>query len=104
MWSAVEREIDLLAESSTHPNLKNCEIPKSIAFTKDLKTACTDMDIILFAVASPYVRATAHSAGEYIAHGQIIVDVAKGIEALQAWATLLLLQQAVTAVTTVQDF
>lgn len=81
VWSAVEREIDLLAESRTHPNLKNCEIPKSIAFTRDLKTACTDMDIILFAVASPYVRATAHSAGEYIAHGQIIVDVAKGIEA-----------------------
>lgn len=81
VWSAVEREIDLLAESHTHPNLKNCEIPKSIAFTKDLKTACTGMDIILFAVASPYVRATAHRVGEYIDHGQIIVDVAKGIEA-----------------------
>ena len=79
VWSAVESEIDSLAKSHTHPNLKNCEIPTGIAFTKDLETACTDMDIILFAVASPY--ATAHRVGEYISHGQIIVDVAKGIEA-----------------------
>lgn len=81
VWSAVEKEIDTLSKTHIHPNLKDCIIPESIVFTKDLQHACEDKDIILFAVASVYVRATAEKVREFIPDGQIIVDVAKGIEA-----------------------
>ena len=37
--------------------------------------------MLLFAVPSPFVRATARKAAPHIPDGQIIVDVAKGIEA-----------------------
>lgn len=80
VWSAVEREIDTLSKTHIHPNLKNCKIPENIIFTKDLRQACVDKDIVLFAVASLYVRDTAKKVGGLIPDGQIIVDVAKGIE------------------------
>jgi glycerol-3-phosphate dehydrogenase (NAD(P)+) len=55
-------------------------IPPEILFTKDMESVCTGKDILLFAVPSPFVRSTAQKAAPYIRGGQIIVDVAKGIE------------------------
>lgn len=81
VWSALPQEIDLLSESRRHPNLPGMVIPNEIVFTKDMETVCRDKDILLFAVPSPFVRATARAAAPYIPHGQVIVDVAKGIEA-----------------------
>lgn len=81
VWSAIEREIDELFQTRRHPNLPGMVIPEQIQFTKEIQTACTGMDILLFAVPSPYVRATARQAAPYVTDGQIIVDVAKGIEA-----------------------
>lgn len=80
-WSAIESEIDTLSSTLTHPNLPQIVIPSSIVFTKDIKVACEEKDIILFAVPSIFVRSTAVKAAKYIPDGQIIVDVAKGIEA-----------------------
>ena len=81
VWSAVEREIDEFSVTRRHPNLPGMEIPAEIEFTKDMKTVCEGMDILLFAVPSVFVRATAKAAAPYVKPGQIIVDVAKGIEA-----------------------
>ncbi len=81
VWSAVEQEIDQLAGTGTHPNLPGMHIPAEIRLTKELAEVCTEQDILLFAVASPYVRSTAAAARPYVSQGQIIVDVAKGIEA-----------------------
>ena len=80
VWSAIEKEIDCLSKNRTHPNLPGIELPKQIEYTKDIKTACEGMDLLLFAVPSPFVRATARKAAPYITDDQIIVDVAKGIE------------------------
>ncbi|MBE6661769.1 MAG: NAD(P)-dependent glycerol-3-phosphate dehydrogenase [Ruminococcaceae bacterium] len=80
VWSAIEKEIDELSTKKRHPNLADVELPESITYTKDIKAACTEKDILLFAVPSPFVRATARKAAPYIAQGQIVVDVAKGIE------------------------
>lgn len=91
VWSAVESELEILSEKHIHPNLKNCVIPESIEFTNSLEKACRDKDIILFAVASVYVRSTAKRAAGFISDGQIIVDVAKGIEA----DTLLTMSQVI---------
>jgi glycerol-3-phosphate dehydrogenase (NAD(P)+) len=81
IWSALEQEIDQMSATHTHPNLPGMEIPAAITYTKDIETVCKGMDILLFAVPSPFVRSTARKAKPYIADGQIIVDVAKGIEA-----------------------
>ncbi len=80
VWSAIDSEIDVLSSERRHPNLKGAVIPKGIKFTKSLEEICTDKDVLLFSVASPYVRQTAQKAAPYIKEGQLIVDVAKGIE------------------------
>ena len=81
VWSAIEKEIDEFSATRQHPNLPGMEIPEAIAFTKDMEQVCRGRDILLFAVPSPFVRATARKAAPYVTDGQIIVDVAKGIEA-----------------------
>jgi glycerol-3-phosphate dehydrogenase (NAD(P)+) len=81
VWSAIEKEIDEFAATRRHPNLPGMVIPDEIAFTKDIAQVCRDKEILLFAVPSPFVRSTAGQAAPYVTAGQIIVDVAKGIEA-----------------------
>ena len=80
VWSALEKEVDEFSATRKHPNLPGMTIPASIKFTKDIKTVCENQDVLLFAVPSVFVRATAKNAAPYITDGQIIVDVAKGIE------------------------
>ena len=80
VWSFSCDEADTLATTRKHINLPGVEIPQEIIFTNSLEEACKDKDFILFAVSSVYVRSTAKAAKPYISDGQIIVDVAKGIE------------------------
>ena len=80
VWSAIPAELKSLAETHRHPNLPGMELPAGMHFTADIAEACKDRDILLFAVPSPFVRATAKKAAPHIAEGQIIVDVAKGVE------------------------
>ena len=79
-WSAIPEEIEQLESSRTHRNLPGVLIPEQICFTTDIEEACTDQDLLIFAVPSVYVRDTARKAAPYIKRGQIIADVAKGIE------------------------
>ena len=81
VWSALEREVEEFSATRRHPNLPGMEIPEEIRFTKDMEEVCRDKEILLFAVPSPFVRATARKAAKYVKDNQIIVDVAKGIEA-----------------------
>ena len=81
VWSALEREIDEYSATRRHPNLPGMVIPEELRFTKDMEQVCWDKEVLLFAVPSPFVRATARKAAPYIQNDQIIVDVAKGIEA-----------------------
>lgn len=80
VWSALEQEIEQLSEERVHPNLPGMAIPKEIEFTKSISEVCREKDVLLFAVPSVFVRSTAAKAAAYIPDGQIIVDVAKGIE------------------------
>ena len=80
VWSAIGEEIDSLKATGKHPKLPHMVLPKNMAFTKELEEVCTGKDIILFAVPSVFVRGTARSAKPHIPQGQLIVDVAKGIE------------------------
>lgn len=81
VWSAIAREIDEFSEKRVHPNLPGMIIPDEIQFTKKIEEVCAGKDILLFAVPSVFVRSTTAVAAPYIPDGQVIVDVAKGIEA-----------------------
>ena len=80
VWSALEKEVEDFSANRVHPNLPGMVIPDAITFTKDIRTVCENKDALLFAVPSVFVRATAKKAAPYINDGQIIIDVAKGIE------------------------
>lgn len=80
VWSAIEKEIDDFSKNRAHPNLPGMSIPKKIVFTKSIEKVCRNRDVLLFAVPSVYVRNTTATMAPYIPNGQIIVDVAKGIE------------------------
>lgn len=81
VWSALPEEIDALTATHRQRNLPELLIPESVIFTKDLATACEGHAFVMFAVPSIFVRATARAAAPYLSCGQILVDVAKGIEA-----------------------
>ena len=81
MWSKLEREAKELDESRDNiKNLPGARLPKDVKITLDLKEACTDKDLTVMAVASPYIRATAKEVAPFIKEGQIIVNVSKGLE------------------------
>ncbi|MBO4608669.1 MAG: NAD(P)-dependent glycerol-3-phosphate dehydrogenase [Lachnospiraceae bacterium] len=80
VWSAVESEIEMLSTTHAHKMLPGAKIPESVRYTLDDKEAVTDRDILVMAVASSFTRKTAKRLAPLIKEGQIIVDVAKGIE------------------------
>ena len=81
IWSAVEREVESLQKDRENQvSLPGIIIPDEIKITGDLDECVTDVDVIIMAVASSYVRSTAKALQGKVKDGQIIVDVAKGIE------------------------
>lgn len=80
VWSAVELEVRVYSLTRKHPHLPGMAIPEQIAFTSEIRNACEDREVILFAVPSVYIRNTARKAVQYINNNQIIINVAKGIE------------------------
>lgn len=80
VWSAVPAEIDMLQTTRAHKNLPGAVIPDSMKFTKDLEEATREPELIVMAVASVFTRRTAKLVSPYIREGQVIVNVAKGIE------------------------
>jgi len=91
VWSAVEKEIQMLKELHEHKMLPGVKLPDELIYTLDEKQALTDKDIVVMAVASSYTRKTAHALAPLVKPGQIIVNVAKGIEE----ATLMTLTQVI---------
>ncbi|MGI6011097.1 MAG: NAD(P)H-dependent glycerol-3-phosphate dehydrogenase [Ruminococcus sp.] len=81
LWSVIRDEVEMLREKREHESkLPGVKIPEEIVITDDLEMTVADRDLIVLAVPSPFTRSTAHSMKEMIKDGQIIVNVAKGIE------------------------
>lgn len=81
LWSKVEAEIELLNTYREHIHrLPGVKLPDNIEVVTDLEYASKNRDLLVLAVASPYVRVTAKELSPYIVEGQVIVNVAKGIE------------------------
>ena len=81
MWSIIEAEVKMLQEKHEHVDkLPGVKLPESMEFTTDLKKAIEGKDLLVLAVPSSFTRSTAKSMRVFVAEGQIIVNVAKGIE------------------------
>ena len=93
VWSIMKDEIDMLDKNHEHlDKLPGVKLNDSIKYTTDLEKACKEKDILVLAVPSVYTRSTAHSMAPFITDGQIIVNVAKGVEE----NTLLTLSEIIT--------
>lgn len=81
LWSIMEDEVHTLQTKRENPDkLPGVKLPEKIEVTADLEKAVSGKQVLVLAVPSPYVRSTAHTMKPYVAEGQIIVNVAKGIE------------------------
>lgn len=81
VWSIMEDEIAMLREKHEHElKLPGVKLPDSIYYTTDLKEAVENKEMLVLAVPSPFTRSTAKSMAPFVKKGQLIVNVAKGIE------------------------
>ena len=81
VWSINEEEVRMLSEKREYEaKLPGVKLPRELVFTSNLEEALTGRDFLVLAVPSPFTRETAKKMSPYIKEGQIIVDVAKGIE------------------------
>ena len=81
IWSIDPDEIEMLSKEREHKTkLPGVHISEEIQITGEIQEAILGKDFLVLAVPSPFTRATAKKMSPYVAEGQIIVDVAKGIE------------------------
>lgn len=81
VWSISKEEIEMFQTYHEQKDkLPGVILPDSVTFTNDLQEGIKGKDILVFAVPSPFVRSTAKLAAPFVEDGQIIVNVAKGIE------------------------
>ncbi len=80
LWSALPSEIEALRRTHKCKPLKDFTLPESIELTDDLGEAMCDKDLIVLAVPSIYIRSTSQLMAPYCRDGQLVVNVAKGIE------------------------
>lgn len=81
IWSIDADEVKMLDEKREHTKkLPGVKLSDGMVITGDLEEAVRGKDFLVLAVPSPFTRATAKKMSPYVAEGQKIVDVAKGIE------------------------
>lgn len=81
LWSALKDEVDLINNTRENPSkLPGVKYPESIVVTTDLEMAMADKELLVLAVPSNFTRSTAHSMRDFVRSGQLITNVAKGIE------------------------
>ena len=81
LWSALSQEVERLnANREEILNLPGAKLPDNVVVTDDLQSTLLNPELIVFAVASPYVRETAKRVSPMIKENAIIVNVGKGIE------------------------
>ena len=81
LWSRFQEEVDALRETrELTSKLPGVHIPEDIDITADLKDCIETAEVLVLAVPSPYIRSTSKLMAPDVKKGQIIVNVAKGIE------------------------
>lgn len=81
VWSIIGDEIDMLQKNHEHlDKLPGVKLPESMTYTTDLEASVKNRDMLVLAVPSPFTRSTSKSMASFVGEGQIIVNVAKGVE------------------------
>lgn len=81
VWSVLNDEVVMLQTEREHKRcLPGVRIPDSITISGDTANIINNADVLVLAVASPYTRSTAKLIAPFVKEGQIIVNVAKGVE------------------------
>lgn len=81
VWSALSAEIEMFRrEHEQKEKLPGVKLSETTAFTTELARAAEGMDLLVLAVPSPFTRSTSKQLCPLVREGQIIVNVAKGIE------------------------
>ena len=81
LWSALKDEVEMLRAKREHESkLPGVHLPEDIEITWDLESCLKDPDVAVLAVPSPFTRSTSAQMAPYVKEGQIIVNVAKGVE------------------------
>lgn len=80
VWSALEEEVEELKTKREHHSLPGVRLPDTMEITGDMESAMTDKELLVTAVPSVFVRQTAEKMRPFLSEGQIVVNVAKGIE------------------------
>lgn len=92
VWSIMEEEVNMLSEKREHTEkLPGVKLPESMTFTTDLEKSVKGKDLLVLAVPSPFTRSTSKSMCPFVEEGQLIVNVAKGVEE----ATLMTLSEII---------
>lgn len=81
VWSIDKKEVEMLQTEREHKSkLPGVKLPEDIVFTNNIEEAMNDKEFLVLAVPSVFTRSTARSMKPYIKPGQVVVNVAKGIE------------------------
>jgi glycerol-3-phosphate dehydrogenase (NAD(P)+) len=81
LWAHKEEQVlQLEAEKENRSKLPGVKLPDELSYTADLAEAIPGREILVLAVPSTAVRSTAHKMSALVEDGQIIVNLAKGIE------------------------
>lgn len=82
LWSHRKDQALELSQTREHKaKLPQVKLPENLEITADLEKAAAGRDVLVLAVPSVAVRETAKKLRPYVSFGQLIVNVAKGIEA-----------------------
>ena len=81
LWSIIKDEVKMLQETREHKTkLPGVKLQEDIQVTTDLEAAMKDKDVLVLAVPSPFTRSTSRMMKPFATEGQLIVNVAKGVE------------------------
>lgn len=81
LWSWIQEETDRLnADRENKEFLPGIKLSDRIVCTHDMGMCIVGAEVIITAVPSPATRTTAKQMAEYVADGQKIVNISKGLE------------------------
>ncbi len=81
VWSIDAKEVEILSREREHKSkLPGVKLQDKIQFTNEIREGIEGKDFVVLAVPSPFTRSTAQKMRPYVKEGQILVNVAKGIE------------------------
>ncbi len=81
VWTIDPKEVEMLtAYHEQKDKLPGVILPDTVTISGNMQESVKDAELIVMAVPSPFVRSSAHALAPFYQKGQVVVNVAKGIE------------------------